>query len=309
MSDLKLFNIQNGKAVELNTSIVAKERNIQRLVEENSETLLNVRFLKTEHAFKADDGHNARIDTLGLDENNCPVIIEYKKDGKDTVINQGLFYMDWLVKHPKDFAWLVLGKFGKQVADALDWSQPRLICIAQDFSRYDEFAIKQMPANIDLIRYRIYENDHLLFELVNSSNDVITKNSIHNIPEDKKEHISDKKVKTVLEKLDAASPEIKALYDTLDDYLLSLGDDVQKKTLMHYIAYRRLKNFASVQFNLNKIIVYVNIDAENIKLEKGFTRDVRNLGHFGTGKLEITIKNMEELEKAKPLIQQSLENS
>jgi hypothetical protein bpseBC_05303 len=309
MSDLKLFNIQNGKAVELNTSIVAKERNIQRLVEENSETLLNVRFLKTEHAFKADDGHNARIDTLGLDENNCPVIIEYKKDGKDTVINQGLFYMDWLVKHPKDFAWLVLEKFGKQVADALDWSQPRLICIAQDFSRYDEFAIKQMPANIDLIRYRIYENDHLLFELVNSSNDVITKNSIHNVPEDKKEHLSDKKVKTVLEKLDAASPEIKALYDTLDDYLLSLGDDVQKKTLMHYIAYRRLKNFASVQFNLNKIIVYVNIDAENIKLEKGFTRDVHNLGHFGTGKLEITIKNMEELEKAKPLIQQSLENS
>lgn len=76
MSDLKLFNIQNEKAIELNTSAVAKERNIQKLVEENSETLLNVRFLKTEHAFKAEDGHNARIDTLGLDENNCPVIIE-----------------------------------------------------------------------------------------------------------------------------------------------------------------------------------------------------------------------------------------
>ena len=112
----------------------AKERNIQRLVEENCETLLNVRFLKTEHSFKAEDGHNARIDSLGIDENNCPVIIEYKRDGKDTVINQGLFYMDWLVKHPKDFAWLVLEKFGKKVADEIDWSQPRLICIAQDFS-------------------------------------------------------------------------------------------------------------------------------------------------------------------------------
>lgn len=309
MSDLKLFNIQNEKAIELNTSAVAKERNIQKLVEENSETLLNVRFLKTEHAFKAEDGHNARIDTLGLDENNCPVIIEYKKDSKDTVINQGLFYMDWLVKHPKDFAWLVLETFGKKVADELDWSQPRLICIAQDFSRYDEFAIKQMPANIDLIRYRIYENNHLLFELVNSSNDDVVKTTSHNASENKKDHGSNKKVKTVLEKLDVASPAIKSLYETLDDYLLSLGDDVQKKTLMHYIAYRRLKNFASVQFNFNKIMIYVNIDAENIKLEKGFTRDVRNLGHFGTGKLEITIKNIEELEKAKPLIQQSLENS
>lgn len=44
MSDLKLFNIKSGKAVELSNSAVAKERNIQRLVEENCETLLNVRF-------------------------------------------------------------------------------------------------------------------------------------------------------------------------------------------------------------------------------------------------------------------------
>ena len=209
MSDLKLFNIKSGKAVELSNSAVAKERNIQRLVEENCETLLNVRFLKTEHSFKAEDGHNARIDSLGIDENNCPVIIEYKRDGKDTVINQGLFYMDWLVKHPKDFAWLVLEKFGKKVADEIDWSQPRLICIAQDFSRYDEFAIKQMPANIDLIRYRIYENNHLLFELVNSSNDEETKAVVHNTT--KKDHSSDKKVKTVTEKLEASSPEIRNL--------------------------------------------------------------------------------------------------
>lgn len=307
MSDLKLFNIKSGKAVELNSSLVAKERNIQRLVEENSETLLNVRFLKTEHAFEAEDGHNARIDSLGLDENNCPVIIEYKRDGKDTVINQGLFYMDWLVKHPKDFAWLVLEKFGKKVADEIDWSQPRLICIAQDFSRYDAFAIKQMPANIDLIRYRIYENNHLLFELVNSSNDEETKSVAHDVA--KKDHNLHKKVKTVTEKLEGSSSEIKNLYKELDDYLLSLGEDVQKKILMHYIAYRRLKNFASVQFYSNKILVYVNVDADSITLEKGFTRDVRDIGHYGTGKLEITINNLIELEKAKSLIENSLTQS
>ncbi len=307
MSDLKLFNIKSGKAVELNSSLVAKERNIQRLVEENSETLLNVRFLKTEHAFEAEDGHNARIDSLGLDENNCPVIIEYKRDGKDTVINQGLFYMDWLVKHPKDFAWLVLEKFGKKVADEIDWSQPRLICIAQDFSRYDAFAIKQMPANIDLIRYRIYENNHLLFELVNSSNNEETKSVAHDVA--KKDHNLHKKVKTVTKKLEGSSSEIKNLYKELDDYLLSLGEDVQKKILMHYIAYRRLKNFASVQFYSNKILVYVNVDADSITLEKGFTRDVRDIGHHGTGKLEITINNLIELEKAKSLIEKSLTQS
>ena len=306
MSDLKLFSIKTGKAVEVNSSIVAKERNIQRLVEENCETLLNVRFLKTEHMFKADDGHNARIDTLGLDENNCPVIIEYKRDGKDTVINQGLFYMDWLVKHPKDFAWLVLEKFGKKNADDIDWTQPRLICIAQDFSRYDEFAIKQMQKNIDLIRYRIYENDHLLFELVNTSSDENT-NIAHNTS--KKGSSINKRVKTVTDKLETASSEIKSLYNELDDYLLSLGEDVQKNILMHYIAYRRLKNFASVEIHKNDILIFVNVDADKIMIEKGFTRDVRNIGHFGTGKLEITIKNLTDLEKAKTLIEKSLATS
>lgn len=307
MSDLKLFNMKTGKAVEINKSVVAKERNIQQLVEENCETLLNVRFLKTEHMFKADDGHNARIDTLGVDENNCPVIIEYKRDGKDTVINQGLFYMDWLVKHPKDFAWLVLEKFGKKMADDIDWMQPRLICIAQDFSRYDEFAIKQMQKNIDLIRYRIYENDHLLFELVNASSDENANGIMHNIS--KKERTINKKVKTVTDKLEIASCEIKSLYKELDDYLLSLGEDVQKNILMHYIAYRRLKNFASVEIHKNEILIFVNVDADNINIEKGFTRDVCNIGHFGTGKLEITIRNLTELEKAKPLIEKSLSNS
>lgn len=304
MSDLKLFNINTGKAIEVNSTIVAKERNIQRLIEENCETLLSVRFLKTEHAFKADDGHNARIDTLGLDENNCPVIIEYKRDGKDTIINQGLFYMDWLVRHQKDFEWIVLEKLGKDVVDKIDWDQPRLICIAQDFNRYDEFAIKQMQKNIDLIRYRLYENNHLLLELVNTSNADTPRNNTQ-----KSGQPINKNVKTVLEKLEDASGDIQNLYKELDDYLLSLGDEVQKKVLMHYIAYRRLKNFASVEIHKNEILIFVKVDADTITPEKGFTRDVRNIGHFGTGQLEITIKNFSDLEKAKPLIEKSLANS
>jgi predicted transport protein len=40
-------------------------------------------------------------------------------------------------------------------------------------------------------------------------------------------------------------------------------------------------------------------------LKKGFTRDVSDVGHFGTGDLEITLTNAEDLEKAKPLIERS----
>jgi len=41
----------------------------------------------------------------------------------------------------------------------------------------------------------------------------------------------------------------------------------------------------------------------------GFTRDVRTIGHFGTGDLEISIKSADDLEKAKPMLVRSYEVS
>jgi len=44
-------------------------------------------------------------------------------------------------------------------------------------------------------------------------------------------------------------------------------------------------------------------------LENGFTRDVRKIGHFGTGDLEITIKSDQDFERAKGYIVQSYEEN
>lgn len=93
-------------------------------------------------------------DTLGLGENGCLLILEYKRSINENVINQGLFYLDWLIDHRKDFQWLVLQKLGKKEAETVDWSAPRLICVAGDFNRYDDNAVKQIQCNIELILYR-----------------------------------------------------------------------------------------------------------------------------------------------------------
>ncbi len=58
---------------------------------------------------------------------------------------------------------------GAEVADAIEWSASRLLCIAGDFTKYDEHAIQQIPRNIELIRYRRYGDDFLLLELVNAT--------------------------------------------------------------------------------------------------------------------------------------------
>ena len=56
--------------------------------------------------------HGGRIDTLGIDENGNPVIIEYKRATNENVINQGLFYLDWLLDHRAEFKLLVMERLG-----------------------------------------------------------------------------------------------------------------------------------------------------------------------------------------------------
>jgi len=43
-------------------------------------------------------------------------------------------------------------------------------------------------------------------------------------------------------------------------------------------------------------------------LEPGFTRDVREVGHFGTGDLEVAVQSMMDFETAKPLLDAAYQN-
>lgn len=140
MSDIKLYKINNSEASELSGSSVAVEKSLQKLIEGNLDTFLGIRFVASEHS--TGRTHGGRIDTLGLDENNSPVIIEYKRAINENVINQGLYYLDWLLDHRAEFEKLVRKHYGESVADGVDWGAPRLLCIAGDFKKYDEHAVR-----------------------------------------------------------------------------------------------------------------------------------------------------------------------
>ena len=307
MSDLKLFHIDAGAVTELPNASVALEKSLQTLIEQHLDAFLGVRFLATEH--HTGQKHKGRIDTLGIDENGCPVIIEYKRSINENVINQGLFYLDWLMDHKADFRWLVLERLGKETADSIEWSAPRLICIAGDFTRYDEHAVQQINRNIELIRYRRFGEALLLLEMVNAvtAEPVETAVALSVGKQIKPSHDSS----DITYRLAKASPATRDLYDALATFLLSLGDDVQQKTLKYYFAFRRIKNFAGVEIFPQKgtVVVYVKLNPDELTLEAGFTRDVRQVGHFGTGSLEITLSTLDDLQKAQPLLVKSYELS
>lgn len=304
MSDIQLFRLSADKAIELPGRAAAVERQLQSLIEAQMPAFLGVRFLASEYA--TGKTHKGRIDSLGIDENGCPVIVEYKRHSNENVINQGLFYLDWLLDHQAEFRWLVMEKLGKDAADVIDWAGTRLLCIAADFTRYDQHAVQQIPRNVELIRYKMFGEDLLLLELVNAVSvvDATVAKASPADPAASKPKTGGKD-KSAEEQLAQAIPVIRQVYESLSGYLLSLGDDVQEKHLKLYTAFRRLKNFACVIPYRDKLLVMLKLDPDTVALEPGFSRDTRNIGTWGTGDLELTIRSMADLEKARSLFERS----
>ncbi|MFJ5564012.1 DUF5655 domain-containing protein [Lysinibacillus xylanilyticus] len=307
MGDIKFFKINNDNVQELHGHSISLEKSLQTLIENHLESFLGIKFLASEYS--TGKRHGGRIDTLGLDENYSPVIIEYKRSMNENVINQGLYYLDWLLDHKAEFELMTLRKFGQSIADNIDWSSPRLLCIAGNFTKYDEHAVQQINRNIELYQYKHYIDGFLMLDLVNSTTAQTVYIEDNSIDRTLKSNI--KTFKTVSDYLDQANEQLTDRFENLKAFMIALGDDVQMKTLKYYIAFKRIKNFACVEVHpqSNSILVYLKVDPTTVTLEQGFTRNVTNIGHYGTGDLEIRINNDEDLEKAKHFIEKSYDIS
>jgi len=301
MSDIKLFQYGKPKVRELQTQSAPVEKWLQNLIETNMEAFLGVRFLATE--FSTSKSHRGRIDSLGIDENNCPVIVEYKRHMNENVINQGLFYLDWLMEHQADFKLLAMERLGAEAAANIDWSGTRLLCIAGDFNKYDEYAVQQINRNIELLRYSLFEGDFLMLELVNSVEEGKECKTVPNGNKSEGHRYY----------LSKANKQLTELYEATREFLLALGEEVQEKELKWYAAFKRIKNFACVQINAGKgdpcLVVWLKVDPKMVEIEEGFTRDVTDIGHLGTGDLEVRLRTMDDLGKAKALIEKSYQRN
>ncbi len=292
MADIKLFNIK-GQVEELPSKQVTLEKELQKLLEENMLTFFGVTFLKSEYRIT-----NGRMDSIGIDENNCPVIFEYKRSLNENVINQGLFYLDWLLDHKADFKLLVMEVLGQKKADEIDWSMPCVICIANDFTKFDEHAVNQMQRNIKLVRYRKFGNDLIALEHLNAPQvqPITTDNTATTV---KKSGWKDKDFKQYFAE---AGEKNQNLFYSIKEYILSLGDDISENQLKLYVAFKKAKNVVCVEVYQSSLLLHLKLNPDTVDLIPGFVEDVRNKGHWGTGDLRVIIKSTEDFEKAQHLI-------
>ena len=313
MSDIKLFTIRAGLVSELVGSAVQIEKDLQVLFERNLESLLGIRFIASE--FSTGPVHAGRIDTLGLDEDGCPVIIEYKRSTNENVINQGLYYLHWMMDHKGDFERLVHRLLGAEEVEKIDWSNPRLICIAGDFTRYDEHAVKQINRNVELLKYCRFGDQTLLVDFVHAPKIARSMPSMvpfsFEVANESATNIDPYQSQRIDYRLANAPVETRGVFEATRDYLVRLGEDVRVKELKCYIAFKRTKNFACVEVHPKARIVtaYLKLDPETVSIEPGFTRDVRRIGHFGTGELEVSMKSLADVSRAQPLMQTAYDRS
>nr|WP_138357636.1 DUF5655 domain-containing protein [Streptomyces sp. SID13588] len=299
----------DGRDVELRGSTVALEVELHRRVEAGLESMLGIRFLASE--YPTGPWHRGRIDTLGLDENNTPVVIEYKKGVDSGVMSQAVSYLSWLDSAHHEFKALVKEQLGSEAAEAIDWRNPRVVCIAASFSHQDRVAVQRLRERIDLVRYRVFAGGLLSLLLIESDLGVPgaapTRRQRRN-----RELVADAGDADGKPSVQVTSgvvpPCLQDLYGELDEALTAWGE-VEVVPLLHYVAYRRMVNLASVVFRPKHevILVYLRVDPDRVELEQGFSRDMRGIGHLGTGDLEVRIASAADLERAGPLIRRAFE--
>lgn len=306
MSEIKLFTIQSNAATEIPGSASGLEKPLQTLFEQNLDTLLGVRFLASEHS--TGSVHAGRIDTLGIDENGSPVIVEYKRNLSENVINQGLYYLDWLMDHKAEFKLLVLERYGPDEAGAIDWTGPRLVCVASDFTKFDEHAIRQINRNIDLVRYKRFGAELLALELTTK---VIASTPQSPQPKDPaRRSAAGRPREGMVQAPDLETSVSEDLLPILMDvrsFFRDLGDDVTERPKGYYFTYRRLRNFCYLYVRQSKLNLNLHLDPAAIPPRAEFSRFLEDSGAWRGKTVEVIIDDRATLEAAKPLIQRSYE--
>lgn len=302
---MPLYQLKQNSVQQIKPSSFKNERELQKLFEENLESLLGARFIASE--FTTGDRQRGRIDTLGLDEDGTPVIIEYKKSSKENVINQGLFYLDWLVDHKGDFTIAAQESLGKDIE--IDWSSPRLILVAESFSEYDKYAVNRIGANIQLWTYRKYGDGFLFLDSIFSNTTQIAPKKIKPITSNtaEKETNEEITVYTTDDHLKDKPVELKKLFDAFREkvFALNADGDILEKASKIYVSYKHGKNFCEVAFLANSMKIWLDIPFSDIDDPNKLCRDVSKVGHHGTGQTETKLSNISEIENIMYLVEQS----
>ena len=288
---MSVYKINNKIAQQLNLKQngFGNELALENFFAENDNlyNILGIRFLAKQYQIP-----NGRIDTLGIDENGSPVIIEYKWKENDDVLSQGLFYLDWLRNNKPHFDLIVKNKLGNDT-DVI-WSKPRVVLIAQGFNRYIKSAVRAIQ-NVELKTYNVYEGDILQIENEYSPYPEIVKEQKQVVSQ-----INDDEVYNLDYHLNQTSKALQDKFQAVREMLLKLPDVEEVSEQKSGITYRTTKSFAKFEFRANSIQILIRESKYDIDIQD-IIKDITNnkWGYLGAIKFTEVLDNTQVFEIVK----------
>jgi predicted transport protein len=302
---MPIFEISNKRLTPVEQTNFTLEKELQSLIESNLGPVFNCRFVASEYSTGAQ--HAGRIDTLALSEDNNPVIIEYKRVESSELITQSLFYLSWIHDHRGDFNIAVQKSLGNNIE--VDWSAVRVICLAPNYRKYDLYAVQVMGANIELWRYRLFKNSTLYLEevlqkAVSSSPEIPVsgKNPVM-VAAGKKAAISKATgVYTFEQHIEGKPEKIRDMVFELKEFIMDLDSAMEEVPKKFYVAYKISQNIACMEVKKQKVVLWLKLNPKELKSLPAIARDVSEIGHYGTGDLQVTVSSEDDIGIAKEYI-------
>jgi RecB family endonuclease NucS len=273
---MEVFNIKNGKVEIVESTPFKLERDIQNVIEKNTQSFFGLEFVRSEFSIG-----NYRIDTLSFDnETNSFVIIEYKKGDSYSVIDQGYTYLQLLLNNKSDFI-LTLSQHYNRVLrnEDIDWSQSKIMFISQSFNSYQKDSVNFKNLPFELWEIKKFSNDTVILNKHKSS----SKESIDslNSPNNERKNIIqtvNKEVQVIDEEfhLTKLDEETKQKWFELKDKLDEL-ENIELEIKKPYISLNG-ENKKICYFNFRKNFISIemlrgNVNPDGIKSKKYFNLD------------------------------------
>jgi len=286
------------------------ERDIQKLTEENLETLFGLKFVSG----LSNNEFNVRvqeqdfyIDTLAFDEQQSSfVIIEYKKDRNFSVIDQGFSYLSAMLRNKAEFVLELNRRLGKSYdKNDIDWEQSRLIFISPEFTNYQKNAINFKDLPFSLYEVRVYENRIIEYDPIKP---LRTTESIQAFTKDKivKNVTREVKVYTLDDLLKPDWDTTRSLLSEFEKQILSQNIETKVKYTKKYIAYvsQHGRNYVEIVPNKRGLKIYYRFPQNYVNTTLEII-DCSKIGHWTNGQCHTLVSETEQIPEAVKLSKES----
>lgn len=300
---MPIYKQTDDKLVSIKEKRVDLEKSVQNLVEVNLSGIFDLSFVATELPL-----NNLRIDTLAFDEEaKAFVVIEYKRDKNFTVIDQGYAYLALLLNNKADFVLEYNEKCRKNLKkDDVDWSQSKVVFIAQSFTKYQQEAIGFQDLPIELWEVKKYDEDLVSFNQVRASEKsesikTVTKNKeVERVSREIKQYSLDDHIKKNWTKA-------KELFEVFSQQVLELDPRFEIHPVKYYIGFKiENKVVFNIQARMSKLLLELyRVRPEDLKDLDKRTRYVKNsLKYYNKHVTQFDIENEDDIDYAMSLVKQ-----